>query len=169
MRIPQPQMELLKQLIVGSIRRENYKPNPVGDALLKQKFAEFHDFEGIVFFAITPEGRAAYAAQINRQTDQEDASEDAKRTNEADPGPAVRMAAHVKEAGMIAFRLGVNSVRAGVSAEQVVSAETVHSTLRTALGASIEEHIVDSIALYLVQQLSKGIAAGQEANRQDQK
>ena len=154
-------MELLKQLLTGSIRRENYQPSPAGDWLLRQGFAEFHAAEGhpdIVFFAITPKGRAACAAQLNRTTDHEDAKED-NQIVQADPGPVVRMAKHIKEAGMVAFRFGVNSVRAQQPNAVTGTKEALKPTLQKALSGT-DEAIVEAIANYLIKQIDKGVEAG---------
>ena len=162
MKIPAPQMEMLKQLLVGSIRRENYKPSPIGDSLLRLGFAEFHDFEGIVFFAITAEGRKAYAAQVNSETDQDDAKEDSQ--TQADPGPLFRMVTHFKEAGMVAFRFGVNSVRAQQPNAVAGVKEQLRPTLEKALGKAVTTEMLDAFATYLLAQMDKGIEAAKNAN-----
>lgn len=96
-----------------------------------------------------------------------------------DPGPVVRMVTHLKEAAMIAYRLGHNGVRAtGTTVGSVEDAfasygiygsDTIRLTITRALNGmfSLRDHAVEedaktinALTAFLLDQIERGIIAG---------
>lgn len=96
-----------------------------------------------------------------------------------DPGPVVRMVTHLKEAAMIAYRLGHNGMRAtsttvgtiedAFAPSGIYGEDTIRLTIDRALKGmfSLRDHAVeedkktiDALAKFLIDQIERGIIAG---------
>lgn len=85
-----------------------------------------------------------------------------------DPGPVVRMVAHLKEAAMIAYRLGHNGVRAESttvgSVEEAFAPDgafgfnVIRMTIKRALDT--DDINADLLANFVLGQIERGVIAG---------
>lgn len=169
MNLTQSELSLLAELLTGNMREEIFKGQPqlqtARDALIQKGLAEYSNLDWqknptkIKLLGVTTKGRAAYSAWANRKSDQEDTKSDA--TPEA--GHIVRMATHIKEAGMIAYRLGYYGAKAKAVAadvnEKIYTREELQVTMERALGKMADSEIITALMKYLENQIGQGIMA----------